>query len=113
MPQFPVLVVACCMSHPGNQRRSVQPYQILDSELSPAASWNFGRILYTSIFCDALSSQLPSLTSYIFSCGSNSGNGSVGGLVGWLVRVIVKKYSSFNDMMDFLERKTLKDIERH
>ena len=24
-------------------------------------------------------------------------------LVGWLVRVIVKKYSSFNDLMDFLE----------
>ena len=30
-----------------------------------------------------------------FSCGSNSGNGSVG----WLVRVIVKKYSSFKDII--------------
>ena len=32
---------------------------------------------------------------YIFSCGSNSGNGSVGQSVGQLVRVIVKNYSSF------------------
>ena len=37
----------------------------------------------------------------------------VGWLVGWWVGMIVKKYSSFNDMMDFLETKTLKDIERH
>ena len=34
--------------------------------------------------------------TYFFSCGSNSGNGSVG-------KNDFKKYSSFNDMMDFLE----------
>ena len=47
----------------------------------------------------AVSKSEKILSSFIFSCGSNSGNGSVGKLV----RMIVKKYSSFIDTMDFLE----------
>ena len=40
----------------------------------------------------------------VFSCGSNSGNGSVGWWVGGLVdKNDFKKYSSLNDMMDFLQ----------